>query len=147
MVIDEVVMLRLARELAMDLSNLPETLTKLGVDADQWQRMQANPRFQAVLKEMIEAWHAAANAPERVKLKSAAMLEEALEEIQSRIHDNREPLAAKTELLKLVSRLAGIGNEKVEGQVSEKFVLSINIGDGAKHGLGIVTSKVIEHQS
>jgi len=142
---NEILMLKLARELAMDTSNLPETLIKLGISDEQWRHWQASPRFQSVFREMVEAWNSAGNAPERVKLKSAAMLEEALEEMQARIHDSREPLAAKTEMLKLVSRLAGIGNEKVEGQVSERFVLSINIGDGAKHELGVTTAKIIEH--
>ena len=34
----------------------------------------------------------------------------------------------------------------IEGQVSEKFTLHINIGDGGTHKIGTVTSKVIEHQ-
>ena len=72
------------------------------------------------------------------------MLEEALEEMQARIHDSREPLAAKTEMLKLVSRLAGIGGERVDGTVSEKFVLNINIGDGGTHKIGVEKTVLVQ---
>lgn len=147
MELSEALTLRLARELAMDVTDYQTVLTKLGISDEQWQELQTDHRFQTMLKEMVQAWGSAANTPERVKFKSAGMLEEALEEIYDRIHDHREPLSAKTELLKLVSRLAGIGNERVEGQVNEKFVLSINIGDGVKHQLGVTTQKVIEHET
>jgi len=144
--VNEVLLLRIARELSMEIMQLPDILTKLGVNNEQWEQIKELPRFQYLLNEMMLAWQAAQNTPERVKLKSAAMIEEALAEMHARVHDSREPLAAKTEMLKLISRLAGIGNERIEGQVSEKFTLHINIGDGGTHKIGTVTSKVIEHQ-
>lgn len=46
-----------------------------------------------------------------------------------------EALPAKTEVAKLVTRLAGMGIERAEvtGGGGERFVLQINIGDGREH--------------
>ena len=144
--VNEVLLLRIARELAMEIMQLPDILSKLGISSAQWDSIKELPRFQYLLNDMMLAWQTAQNTPERVKLKSAAMLEEALPEMYQRIHDSREPLAAKTEMLKLVSRLAGIGGETAAGEVKERFVLSINIGDGGTHKIGVDTIKTIEHQ-
>jgi hypothetical protein len=144
--ITESTLLKLAREIAMETAELPDILARMGISNQQWSAIRALPRFQYLLGDLMSAWSSAQNTPERVKLKSAGMLEEALPEMYQRIHDGREPLAAKTELLKLIARLAGIGNERVEGQIAEKFVLSINIGDGTKRELSVANVKTIEHQ-
>ena len=58
------------------------------------------------------------------------MLEESLPEAFARIHDATENLSAKTELWKLIARLAGAGmaGTGVEGGGGEKFSVTINLG-------------------
>ena len=136
---------RLAREIAMDIKTPEEVVSALGL-SKEWEAIQQNDVFQAYLRKSIEEWEAAGNTAERVRLKSLAFVEEALSEFYARAHDPKENLAYKTEVLKLVARLAGLGGTQVDGNVSGER-LTVNINLGTDHNLRIerdVTPKVIE---
>lgn len=136
----------LAREIARDIQPLQSILEARQIDANEWERIQANPHFQRVLSSEVEAWQSATNVGERVRLKALHFVEEALPEFFQRAHDSRETLNAKTEVLKTITRLAGIGNSTVDGAaIGEKFSVTINLG--ADQTLKIektVTPQVIE---
>ena len=120
--------LKLAREIASDMRELNEVLALYDVSDTQWEALQRSSRFQQLLKSASEEWNAVTNTPERVKLKSLAFVEEALPEFYARVHDGKETLSAKNEVLKTISRLAGIGGP-VEGAISgERMVITINLG-------------------
>lgn len=139
-------MLALAREIAADLRTVNEILEIHKVTTPEWERIRTNPQFTKLLQSCIEEWNSAGNTPERIKLKSLIFIEEALPEFYSRAHDPKETLTAKTEVLKTVSRLAGVGgNAGDQVNAGERMVVTINLG--ADHQLKIekeVTSKVIE---
>lgn len=142
---DEVTMLKLAREIAMDIQPIENILKNLKIDEGQWEEIQQNPRFMGYLRGAVEEWQSATNTAERVKLKSLSFVEEALPEFFARAHDPKEPLAAKTEVLKTIAKFAGVGGS-VEGALSgEKMIVTINLG--ADQQLRIerdVTPQVIE---
>jgi hypothetical protein len=84
------------------------------------------------LTSEVEAWGAALNTSERLKLKAAAMLEEWLPELNNRLHDGQEALPAKIEGAKMLTRIAGIGVPGVaEGGAGERFTVTINLGNSA----------------
>ena len=119
----------LAREIARDMNPIQTILESRQIDANEWERIQANPHFQRVLSSEVEAWQSANNVGERVRLKALHFVEEALPEFFQRAHDPRETLNAKTEVLKTITRLAGIGNSMGEtGAMGEKFSVTINLG-------------------
>lgn len=119
----------LAREIARDMNPIQTILESRQIDANEWERIQANPHFQRVLSAEVEAWQSANNVGERVRLKALHFVEEALPEFFQRAHDPRETLNAKTEVLKTITRLAGIGNSMGEtGAMGEKFSVTINLG-------------------
>lgn len=125
---NDVTMLKLAREIAMDIQSLEDILKHHEVTDGQWDEIQQNPRFRGYLRGAVEEWQSATNTPERVKLKSLAFVEEALPEFFARAHDPKEPLAAKTEVLKTIAKFAGVGGS-VEGALAgEKMVVTINLG-------------------
>lgn len=134
----ELRLVRLARELAMDMQPVPAVLQRLGLTTDELERLQRLPKFQKILAAECAAWESALNTHERVKLKAAAIIEDFLPEAHARMHNPAEALPAKTEVAKLVTRLAGMGLERT-GEAGagggEKFLLQINIGDGKGHGL------------
>lgn len=136
----------LAREIARDMNPIQTILESRQIDANEWERIQANPHFQRVLSAEVEAWQSANNVGERVRLKALHFVEEALPEFFQRAHDPRETLNAKTEVLKTITRLAGIGNSVGEtGAMGEKFSVTINLG--ADQTLKIektVTTQVID---
>lgn len=141
-------MLKLAREIAMDIRPLEDILATYKLDQAQWEELQANSYFQGVLNAEAEAWQSAMNTSERVKLKTLAMVEESLPEFYARMHDQKEPLNAKVELLKTVAKFGGIGGSNFDGSVNGER-LSVTINLGADHSLKIekeLPAKVIEHE-
>ncbi len=133
----------LAREIARDMNPIQTILDARQINANEWERIQTNPHFQRVLSAEVEAWQSANNVGERVRLKALHFVEEALPEFFQRAHDPRETLNAKTEVLKTITRLAGIGNSMGEtGAMGEKFSVTINLG--ADQTLKI--EKTVTHQ-
>jgi len=139
-------LLRLAREIAMDMRELDDILKSHNVSRREWQKISTAPKFLDYLRKSTEEWQSATNTAERVRIKSLAFVEEALPEFFARAHDNRENLAAKTEVLKTVSRFAGIGVTGTDaGVTGERFSVTINLGDDQKVKIERdVTPQVIE---
>ena len=141
-------MLKLAREIAMDIQPVEDILKHHEITGDQWEEIQQNPRFKGYLRGAVEEWQSATNTSERVKLKSMAFVEEALPEFYARAHDPKEPLSAKIEVLKTIAKFAGVGGS-VEGALAgEKMIVTINLG--ADQQLRIerdVTPQVIEGEA
>lgn len=130
---NEVTLLKLAREIAMDIRPIDELLVTFEVTQEEWQEIQSMPYFQSVLRGAVEDWQAAGNTPERVKLKSLAFVEEALPEFYARAHDPKEPLNAKVEVLKTIAKFAGVGGASVDGSIAgERLVVNISLGQDHK---------------
>ena len=146
--INEVVLLKLAREIAMDIRPLDEVLEIHKIKPEKWEEIKENRYFQGVLLHEVEAWQSAMNTPERVKLKSLAFVEEALPEFYARAHDPKEPLNAKVEVLKTIAKFGGIGGSNFDASLGGER-LSVTINLGSDHSLTIekeITSKVIDHE-
>ena len=144
----EVTMLKLARELAMDIRPVEDILVTHEVTLEQWELISNHPVFKVYLRGAVEEWHSATNTPERVKLKSLSFVEESLPEFFARAHDAREPLAAKTEILKTIAKFAGVGGS-VDGVIAgERMIVNINLG--ADHQFRIerdITPQVIDGET
>lgn len=126
-------LVKLAREIAIDHYTADEILSRNGLSATDWSQIQVHPRFRELLETELVAWHSATNTHERVKLKAAALIEEWLTEANTRIHDPKESLSAKTELGKLLTRIAGMGlNDTNINSQGEKMSITINLGEDSK---------------
>lgn len=139
--------LRIAREIAIDLYPLETILEHNQINPKDWERIKVDPRFLRLVDAEVVAWNAATNTLERTKLKAGALLEEFLPEANSRIHDRSESLSSKTELVKTLARVAGMGLDRaqIEGGGGEKFSVTINLGADQKLQFQHeVTPKVIE---
>lgn len=126
--VSDLVFVKLAREIAMGVFDLEVILERQGITPKQWQTISKHVRFQRLLRSEVEAWNSALNTPERIKLKSAAMVEEWLPELYARLHDRGESLNAKIEGGKLAAALAGIGKQAAIGGGVEPLVVTINLG-------------------
>lgn len=142
---NDVTLLRLAREIAMDIHPVETILATLEISADEWLDIQQNPTFRGYLRTAIEEWQSATNTQERVRLKSLAFVEEALPEFYARAHDPSENLQHKIRVLEVVAKFAGVGGNVDTALSGEKFSVTINLG--ADHQVRIerdVTPQVIE---
>lgn len=126
---NDLTMLKLAREIAMNIQPLEVILKQYAITDKAWSKIQRNTRFNQLLTSEMEAWETALNTHERVKLKSAAMLEEWLPELNGRIHDREEALPAVIEAGKMLAKVAGLGERgDVSGTIGERFSITINMG-------------------
>lgn len=127
----DVDMLRLAREIAMDVRPIEQILEIMEISEERFDEIRSIPRFQSYLKAALEDWNSATNTAERVKIKSMAFVEEILPEFYARAHDPRESLLHKVEVLKTVSRFAGLGGPVQTAGSGEKMTVTINLGSGS----------------
>ncbi|MGE0677774.1 hypothetical protein [Pseudolabrys sp.] len=138
--------IRLAREIVTNLYDIETILKNNKITQNEWNKIQADPAFIKLAASEAAAWHSAGNTLDRTKLKAGAMIEEWLPEAYARMHDRAESLAAKTELAKLISRIAGVGlNDASVAGGGEGVKITINLGQDANLKFEkVVTPKVIE---
>ena len=131
----------------MDIHPIETILKQYSITPEAWEQLQRNSRFQRLLASQVEEWNGALNTHERVRAKSAAMLEEWLPELNNRMHDQDEALPAKIEAGKMLTRMAGIGVAAGEsGAGGERFTVTINLGEDHKLSFEKqLPAKVIEH--
>jgi len=139
---------RLAREIAMNIRGIDEILEVQGISKDIFAKIRATKEFEKVLQNEVEAWNSATNTAERVRLKSLSFVEESLADFYADAVNKNESLSARTEVLKTVARFAGIGASNVDGAINgEKFLVTINLGSDKTLKIEKdVTPKVIDEE-
>lgn len=105
----------LAREIAMDIFPLKDILLLHQLDDMEWLRIQANPKFQAMLEGMVRDWNSALNTKERVKIKASTGLESILENYIRDIADGSIPLGQRVEAGKFLARLGELDGQQIIG--------------------------------
>lgn len=149
-VYDEAKLVKLARQIAMGIKDLPDILFDNSVSQEEFDELRRLPMFGQLLESEVKAWASADNTHARLKLKSAAMLEELLPELYARLNDRQEPLMAKMKGVELVSKLAGFGDRDVSpaGNPGDKVQVVINLGaDTRVEYIKQLPHKVIEHEA
>jgi hypothetical protein len=143
--LSETILLRLARELGMGILPLETILEASQINQNTWETIQNHPRFIQLLESESALWNSSLNTHERVKLKSAAMIEEWLPEAYSRLNSQSETLNSKIELGKLIRDLAGFTKQGVGMEATgEKFSVTINLGADSQLKFEKTSPKVID---
>lgn len=124
---NDAIMLKLAREIAMDMRPLDEILALYEVDNHRWQEIQTSQIFKGYLRGALEEWNSATNTQERVRMKALFMVEESLPEFYARLHDADEALQHKTEVFKTITKLAGL-EKSADAGTGERLTVTINLG-------------------
>lgn len=130
----------LAAQIAMDMEEVSTILARKQITNVQYEKIVKNAFYQRVLQAYREAWHSATNAERRLALASATMIEHFLPKYVSRLHDPNEPLPAVNEGMKVLMKMASIGERGAQAPAGEKFTISINLGGGHNP----ITHEVIE---
>ena len=95
-------------------------------------RLLENPFFKNALEVSIIEWNSAHSVEQRIKLRSAAALEDALPTLAARMTKQDEPLTSAIETGKLFAKLAQIGEDRRGGLPGEQFKIVINLGADKK---------------
>jgi hypothetical protein len=130
---DDQLLVRLAREIAMDHFELDEILKRYCISTLQWERIREDKYFTSILAGEMLAWNAANNTHERSKLKAAAVIEDWLPEAHKMLHARGETLSGRVALAQLLTKIAGMGVTAEGVNVNgggERFVININLGGG-----------------
>lgn len=143
----EIDIVKLAREIAMDLRPLSAILEHHQIDLREFEKLKRHPYFTRVLTAEVEAWNSAVNTSERVRLKSQAMMEELLPDLYKRMIAPKEDLLKVVKGAELVAKLGALGTPEVSGgNPGDKVVIHIDMGNAGKINVAKqVTPQVIEH--
>lgn len=146
--VDDFLLVKLSREIAMNIFDIETILERYKVDENTWEFIQYHPRFIQLLQNAITEWESALNTEERVKVKSATMIELWLAHASTLLHRDTEDTGKKTELAKFIARLAnmGLGNAQVQGG-GERLSIVINLGSDQLKIEKDITPRVIEHDN
>ncbi len=146
----DITLVKLAREIAMDIQPLAAILKQHSISEEKWVELQTNSKFNALLSSEVETWQTALNTHERVKIKSASMLEEWLPTLNTRMSSADEALPAVIEAGKMLARIAGLGMPgDVQGTVGERFVINISMGpqvEPMSFAKDVTSQVTIEHE-
>jgi hypothetical protein len=149
-VYDDMKLVKLAREIAMGIKDLPDVLFNHGLTQMEFDQISTLPHFRKILESEVTAWHSAGNTAERVKLKAGSMIEEYLPELYARLNDPGEPLMGKVKAMELASKWAGYGaaDIPVAGKPGDRVHVIINLGaDQRLEYRKTLPPKVIEHET
>jgi hypothetical protein len=124
----------LAREVAMDIFPIHDIVALHRLTAEEWERVQKNPKFVAMVADMSAEWNSAANTRERVRIKAATGLESVLETYIRDITDPQIPLNQRVEAGKFLARVGELDNAQqiIGGGGGSGFHIQLNIGGEVK---------------
>lgn len=120
----------IARELASDIFEPTQTAKRFNLSVPELDELTLTPEFQKIFKGMVMDWNAAANTPERIKVKAATAVEAALDIFFWDIKDRSNSLAQRVEAMKMLMKLGELGEKDALGGGMLGGV-TINIGMGA----------------
>lgn len=125
---------QLARDVAMDIKEHHLVLTAHNLTQAQYDYLETHNEFYvSALKAACIEWHAPLSTQERIKLEAAAILEDSLPGLGSRLQNTREQLPGVVEAAKLFAKIAGVGERDAGSSTpGERFVINIDLGAGQK---------------
>lgn len=130
--LSEALISKLAREVARNITPVADVMKNYGLSQEQFTAIVDSHIFQRRLVEEQAVWSASdpISADLRIKVKSRTMLEELLPDLYSDIQNPESSLNAKVEAIKMLAKLAGVGeNANVTGNPDDARVrITINIG-------------------
>lgn len=130
---------RLARDMAMDIKERHVILAEHKLTQTQYDFLEThNDFYRNALAAACTQWHAPLSTQERIKVEAAAILEDSLLGLGSRMQNRAEGLPGVIEAAKLFAKVAGVGEPSGGGVSSgERFVINIDLGGDQKISVGV----------
>lgn len=123
----------LAREVAMDIKELPDILKHYKLSQEDYEKIAKIPFYAKALESAVIEWNSALSTPTRIRLEAAAIIEDAMPKLAARMKHQDEAFPAAIEAGKLFTKLAGLdAADKTGNTTGEKFTININLGEDAK---------------
>jgi hypothetical protein len=136
----------LAQEIVQAYQTKENILKSLHITEDDYELIAQNPTFQRILRQLMTEWNGATNTSKRIKIKSQWAIEEGIPYIFESMTDMNEPLSARVEAFKAISKIGQLDTHDALHGADRSFRLEINIGAGVPT-VTINSEKIIEHES
>jgi hypothetical protein len=123
----------LARELAQGIRPRADVLASIDMPTEEFADVALSPEFTSLLLREKRKWLETNNARTRTRTKTAALLEFIVEQVSGDITDPSLPLGSRTQLLKVLAGIGGLGEmsgEMATVSTGNSFNLVINYGNG-----------------
>ena len=126
----DTLLFQMAYEFAREIYNKEDILASFNVDEVYFDtKIVPHPLYQKYYAEARVLWLSSLSATERIQVKTAVAFEEALGNLTKALMDEKEPLAGRTRLAELLSRIAGLEKPKDSPTAAgEKISININFG-------------------
>lgn len=126
---NELVMRALATDLVRDIDEADDILKRYGLSAGEYAELAQSRQFRSMLAEADKEWSKASNTKERVRLKSAYIIEQALPKLFDELFKDSNPLSSRADLFGRIARIAELGNSTPTAVTgAEAFSITINLG-------------------
>jgi hypothetical protein len=126
--LDEPTLLKLAREMVMNIRPYKQVFADFGIDETDYYAIVKNPYYIKAHEHLTQEWNATTSTADRIKSKSLAGLEVLLPKMIARAGSPTEHLSDMIDAAKHLARNAGIGEPGKENKPSDRFIISINLG-------------------
>lgn len=127
--LDEFMLAKLAREMGMAVRDYKDIFKDFDITEEDYYQIEKNEFYQRAKTQFALEWNSSLSATERVKVISAAYLEQVLPVIGAKALNAEEKLPDATEVAKFFARNAGVGVDKPDAKsAAERFVITINLG-------------------
>lgn len=136
----------LAQEIVQAYQTKENILKSLSITDDDYELISQNPTFQRILRQLMVEWNGATNTSKRIKIKSQWAIEEGIPYIFQSMTDINEPLNARVEAFKAISKIGQLDTHDQLHSSDRTFRLEINIGAGVPT-VTINSDKIIEHDN
>jgi len=121
---------RLAVELAVQISPLPEVLKRHGLTKADLRTKLRDPSFRHMVKEAKRVWQSDLSVKERIRLKTQVLVEDSLLGVYDMFHDKSLAAPARLDAFKQMARVATVDMpDKESASVGERISININLGD------------------
>lgn len=129
----EVITHKLAGEMASGLLSTPEILTRFDLSVAQLKLIAKDERFKKMFWEAKAIWNGSENVQERIRQKSALLLEDSLMPLYKVIHDLNVAPGARIDAFARLQSIANMQPSKEgDGTKKEAFILNITMGETEK---------------
>jgi hypothetical protein len=137
---------QLAHEIVKNIRDASDVLAEFGLSEAQYAEIAETSTFKTMLRQAAAEWEAAGNTSERVRLKSATLIEQALPDLYKELTNRSEPLSSRVSLVQTLAKIAGLGQQAAAPQgKGNVFKLTINTsGHRSEPRTITIESNVIE---
>lgn len=125
---------KLARDVAMDIKDRHVVLKDFNLTHAQYDFLEAHNEFyKNALQAACIEWHAPLSTQKRIAIEAAAILEDSLLGLGTRMQSKHEGLPGVIEAAKFFGKLSGVGERDAGSSGSgERFTINIDLGGDQK---------------